>query len=222
MAQRIATIGELGNGVRLAAGRAIERRPALPATFWVDVVSKLMLIGLLVFAVVRDDLPQFQGKAMVGRALTYPISTLLVPVIFALVRRSGRRADYPYGLDITLGLPFLIDTAGNALNLYDTVSWWDDLNHLVNWGILAAGFGFFMLMRPVGKLSTAGLTVGFGAVTAILWEVAEYITFVRHSPELATAYTDTLGDLGLGLMGSAIAAVVMGWVLWPRRNRTFE
>jgi hypothetical protein len=222
MAQRNATIGVLGNGALQVVGRAIGhrmRRPALPAAFYADVASKLMLVGLLLFAVVRDDLPQFQGKAMVGRALTYPISTLLVPFIFLLIWRSGRRADYPFGLDITLGLPFLIDTAGNALNLYDSVAWWDDLNHLVNWGILAAGFGFFLLMQPVGKLSTAGLTVGFGAVTAILWEIAEYITFVRHSPELATAYTDTLGDLGLGLTGSAIAAVLIGWVLWPRRNR---
>ena len=73
-------------------------------------------------------------------------------------------------------------------------------------------------MRPVGQLATAGLTVGFGAVTAILWEVAEYITFVRNSPELQTAYTDTLGDLMLGLGGSVIAGVIMGWVLWPRRN----
>jgi hypothetical protein len=196
------------------------RRFDPPAVLWLDLVSKLALVALLVFAVVRDDLPQFQGKAMAGRALTYPLSTLLVPIVFALVWRSGRRAAYPYGLDITLGLPFLIDTAGNALNLYDTVAWWDDLNHFVNWGILAVGFGFFLLMRPVGKLSTAGLTVGFGAVTAIAWELAEYVTFVRHSPELQTAYTDTLGDLGLGLLGSIVAAVLIGWVLWPRRHAT--
>ena len=93
----------------LAPPRA--RRP-LPAILWVDVATKAALIALLVFAVVRDDLPQFQGKAMVGRALTYPISTLIVPIIFGLVWRSGRRPAYPYGLDITLGLPFLIDTAG--------------------------------------------------------------------------------------------------------------
>jgi len=194
------------------------RLRSLPPIFWIDIASKLALIALLIFAVVRDDLPQFQGKAMVGRALVYPLSTLIVPIIYYFVRRSGRQPEYPYGLDITLGLPFLIDTAGNALNLYDTITWWDDLNHLVNWGILSAGFGFFLLMRPIGQLATAGLTVGFGAVTAILWEVAEYLTFVRNSPELTTAYTDTLGDLMLGLTGSVIAGVMMGWVLWPRRN----
>ena len=191
-----------------------------PAIFWIDIASKVALIGLLIFAVVRDDLPQFQGKAMAGRALVYPLSVLIVPIIYWLTKRTGRSPEYPYGLDITLGLPFLIDTSGNALNLYDTIEWWDDFNHLLNWGILSAGFGLFLLQLPLGKLTTAGLTVGFGAVTAILWEIAEYITFIRHSKELETAYTDTLGDLALGLLGSAIAAVFISWVLWPRRQQS--
>src|SRR5215218_2226140 len=152
---------------------------------WLNLAVKLALVGLLLFAVVRDDLPQFQGKAMVGRALTYPLSALLVPVIWWIVgKRRGMAPGYPHLLDILLVLPFLIDTAGNALNLYDKIEWWDDANHLVNWGILSAGFGQLLLRLPVGKLSTAGLTVGFGAVTAIIWEFAEYFTFVRNSPEL--------------------------------------
>jgi hypothetical protein len=58
----------------------------------------------------------------------------------------------------------------------------------------------------------------FSAATTILWEFAEYITFVRNSPELQTAYPDTLGDLMRGLGGSVIAGVLIGRVLWPRRN----
>jgi hypothetical protein len=30
------------------------------------------------------------------------------------------------------------------------------------------------------------LVVGFGGVTAILWELGEYFAFIRHSSELAT------------------------------------
>jgi len=65
-----------------------------------------------------------------------------------------------------------------------------------------------LLRLPVGPLSAAAIALGFGAVTAILWEFAEYFTFIRNSPELETAYTDTLGDLALGLSGSALAAAV--------------
>ena len=66
-----------------------------------------------------------------------------------------------------------------------------------------------------------GLTIGFGATTAILWELAEYIAFIRDSPELETAYTDTLGDLTLGLCGSAVAAILAATATvhwWPKQG----
>jgi hypothetical protein len=61
---------------------------------------------------------------------------------------------------------------------------------------------------PVGRVEAVGLMIGFGAVTALLWEFAEYFTFIRDSPEEQTAYEDTLGDLALGLTGSVVAALV--------------
>jgi hypothetical protein len=61
------------------------------------------------------------------------------------------------------------------------------------------------------------LAVGFGAVTAVLWEFGEYFAFIRHSEELDTAYTDTLGDLALGLTGSVVAALVTSTILYRRR-----
>jgi hypothetical protein len=186
-----------------------------PVAFWVDLAVKAALIGLLLLAVLVPDLPQFEDKAMTGRALTYPLAALVVPVGWWLYGR--RRSDrYPYALDILLVSPFLIDVAGNALDLYDQIEWWDDLNHFVNWGILTASFGQLLLRLPVGRLATAGLAVGFGAVTAILWEFAEYATFIRDSPEIETAYTDTLGDLALGLSGSVVAALVTAFWLRGR------
>src|SRR5205085_774371 len=83
----------------------------------------------LVVAVARPDLPQFAGKAMTGRAIGYPVAALIVPVVWWLGRRRGWA--YPYAVDVLVVLPFLIDMAGNAANLYDTVTWWDDLNHFV-------------------------------------------------------------------------------------------
>ncbi len=63
------------------------------------------------------------------------------------------------------------------------------------------------------------LVVGFGGVTAILWELGEYFAFIRNSPELATAYTDTLGDLALGLSGSTLTAAIAVIVLGQPRSR---
>ena len=191
------------------------RRPV----FWLDIAVKAALIGLLLFAVARPDLPQFSGKAMGGRALTYPIAALIVPVGWWLASRRRRR-EYPYALDILLVLPFLIDTAGNAANLYDTIDWWDDFNHFLNWGILTAAFGQFLVRLPVGRVATAALAIGFGGVTAILWEFAEYFTFIRSNPdEFRSAYTDTLGDLALGLSGSVAAALITVTLAWRRSGR---
>jgi hypothetical protein len=208
-----------GNGAPVEHHRRWRAWLGRHVALWLDLGVKAALVGLLLFAVLRPDLPQFAGKAMTGRALTYPLAALVVPLGWWLLsRRHGRSLAYPFALDSLLVLPFLIDTAGNAINLYDTVAWWDDFNHFLNWGILVAAFGQLLLRLPVGRLSAGALAVGIGAVTAILWEYAEYVTFVRHSPELQTAYTDTLSDLGLGLGGSVVAAVVTVWLLWPRRT----
>jgi hypothetical protein len=189
-------------------------RPAL----WIDVALKAALIVQLLLAVAAPDLPQFEGKAFTGRAIVYPLAVLLVPAVWWLLRRR-RPIEYPYTLDILWTLPFLIDMTGNTANLYDTIDWWDDLNHFVNWGILVAAFGQLLLRLPVGRLNAAGLAVGFGAVTAILWEFAEYITFIRKNEnELRTAYTDTLGDLALGLSGSLVAALITVTLLWRTRT----
>jgi hypothetical protein len=64
-------------------------------------------------------------------------------------------------------------------------------------------------LGPWGSWTRAALAFGWAASTAVLWELAEYIAFVPNSPEAATAYQDTLGDLALGLIGGAVAAILV-------------
>jgi hypothetical protein len=173
-----------------------------------NALLKLALLGLLAFAVARQDLPQFHGKSMTGRAIAYPVAAVIVPVAWWVVSRR-RRVRYPVVVDMLVVAPFVIDMAGNAANLYDTISWWDDVNHLCNWAVLVSGFAVVLLSTSLDRWPLFGLAVGFGAVTAILWELLEYVTFIRNSPELTTAYHDTLGDLSLGLTGSVIAAALV-------------
>ena len=170
----------------------------------VDVTLKLALVAALGFGAF-SGLERFEGKAFGARLIAYPLATLVVPAVWWL---GSRRPPYPYAGDILFTLPFLIDTLGNVFDLYDTIGWWDDANHFVNWALLTGAFGQFLLRLPLGALNTFALAVGFGAVTAVLWEFGEYFAFIRDSPELDTAYTDTLGDLALGLTGSTVAALV--------------
>lgn len=170
---------------------------------WLAVATKVVLIGLLAFGAF-SGLQQFEGKAFFWRLLTYPVGAFAVPVLWAIF---SRKTPFPYVSDILLTAPFLVDTAGNSLDLYDTVVWWDDANHFVNWALLSGAMAALAVRGRVSGREALALVVGFGAVTAILWEIAEYFAFIRVSPELDTAYVDTLGDLGLGLLGSALAGV---------------
>jgi len=188
----------------------VNRMPAL----WLDVAVKLSLVLLLAFGAF-SGLDRFAGKAFGWRLVGYSIAALVVPAIWAA---RGRRHSYPFAVDTLFVLPFLIDTAGNALNLYDTIDWWDDANHFVNWALLSGAVAVALFHAEIRRMELFSLVVGFGAVTAILWELGEYLAFIRNSPELATAYTDTLGDLTLGLGGSTLTAAVAVVVLGRSRR----
>jgi hypothetical protein len=179
---------------------------------WIDAAVKAGTIALVGLAVLAPDLPQFQGKAFAGRAIAYPIALAVVPLAWWLFGRG--RFAFPVATDILLGLPFFIDMAGNALNLYDTIEWWDDANHLGNWALHTSAI--VLLFR--GRLApVAAVGIAWAATTAILWELAEYVAFVPNSPEAATAYQDTLGDLALGLLGGTVAAVALAWTFARQR-----
>ena len=82
-----------------------------------DLALKLALVALLGLAVAFPDSAAFEGKAMGARVLVYPLAGVVVPVAWWL---WARRRRFPVEVDILLLLPFLNDTAGNALDLYDS------------------------------------------------------------------------------------------------------
>lgn len=184
-----------------------------PPIFWLNVAVKAALVGLLAFGAF-SGLEQFDGKAFGWRLLGYPIAAIVVPVGWWL---AGRPRPYPYAVDILFVSPFLIDVVGNVLDLYDTIAWWDDLNHLVNWALLSLAVGQLLLRFRLPRFETFVIIVGVGAVAAILWELGEYVAFIRNSTELETAYKDTLGDMMLGLTGAALAGLASATVLWKPR-----
>ena len=84
-------------------------------------------------------------------------------------------------------------------------------------GLLA--FGALLLLRlGVGPWTALVLVTGVGATLAILWELAEYFSFIRGEAEEATAYTDTLGDEVLGRSGAFVAGVATGTVARRRSS----
>jgi hypothetical protein len=186
----------------LVRGAVGTRAGAAPA-----VVVFLLTTGQLAVGTFAGG-SQFSGKGFAGRLIAYPVLMLLVPAVWTLARRGSARPPWPAFTLVML--PFLIDVTGNTLDLYDTVAWWDDVNHLVNWALLSAGLGLLLRGRRVEPAWALGLLVaGTGALLAIVWELGEWYLFIRHGTELSTAYEDTLGDEALGTLGAALAGVVV-------------
>ncbi|WP_350280379.1 hypothetical protein [Kribbella sp. HUAS MG21] len=172
---------------------------------------KVLLFGLLLAALIWPDLSGIKGKASTARLVVYPIGGMALPLWWWAYGRARSRLHrhFPWSADLLMTLPWLVDLAGNRLNLFDTVDWWDDAMHFVLWGLLTAGVLLAFAPRDLSRPVTTFVALGFGTTAAVVWEVGEYVAFVRSSPELQTAYTDTLGDLAFGSLGALIAGLVV-------------
>jgi hypothetical protein len=184
-----------------------------------DLVAKAAVAVLIVFALSHPDWARFSDKAMTARAVAYPL--LIGSVAAGWVWRRRRKAvRYPALVSLLVTMPFLIDLAGNALDLYDRIAWFDDGCHFANWALLTAGVGVALVqVRALSPVVVAALCIGFGATTAILWEIAEFGAFITKTPERYGLYHDTIGDLALGLLGATVAGTVCAAVAYSQRYR---
>ena len=119
----------------------------------INIAVKVLLLAFLLHAVVFSDLAQYQGKGMGWRLVLYPLTAAIVPVVWLL--RGRRPRPYPHHIDIVVALPFLLDTAGNTFNLFDTITWWDDFMHALNWIPWVMVAGFVARYRPLGRVNVA-------------------------------------------------------------------
>jgi hypothetical protein len=187
----------------------------LPASVFVATVVQLLV------ATFATDLPQFAGKGFGARLAAYPILMVLVPAAWFALRPVRGRETVPWTAFALVMTPFLVDVTGNTLDLYDTIAWWDDANHFVNWFLLCTGIALLLpLSELAGRWAVGLLVTGLGAMLALGWELGEWYTFIRHGNELATAYEDTLADQALGTAGAALAGLLVVHLLYRHDRAT--
>jgi hypothetical protein len=186
----------------------------------VSMALKVALAALLLLALAFPHWERFADKGMGTRAVAYPVAALLVPVVWAVCRRIRGPVRYPWDIDALLVAPFVVDLAGNAADLYDTVSWFDDACHFANWALLSAAAGAALRRGPaIPPWLLALACAGIGAVAAIGWEIGEYFVFILNTPETVGIYRDTIGDEALGTSGAILAGVLTALSAARRRPR---
>jgi|TARA_B100001971_G_scaffold104813_1_gene96498 hypothetical protein len=179
---------------------------------------KAALAACLVAGLLFPEIPGVAGKGWPERAVGYPLSALIVPIVWWMTR--GRqvpdttpRSTYPYLADALLVIPFVLDLAGNLVNLYDTFEQFDDILHFVNWTFLVAAMVLFLRPARLARWNLVLLGSGFGALAIIAWEGVEWIIQEMGTTGLQLTYDDTVGDLVLsssgGVVGAALAAAAL-------------
>ena len=172
-----------------------------------NIAIKALLIGLIAASLVFGDSERFSDKAMGARAIAYPLLCALPAVGWWMAHRRRPALAYPHLADALVTSSFVVDLGGNALDLFDRLTWFDDAAHFTNWFLLGLALGFTLRhTRPPWEV--VWLVTGAGAVAAILWELAEYQSFVQKVEQLGI-YRDTVGDLCLGTSGALLAGLIV-------------
>ena len=147
---------------------------------------------------------------------------------FLLVVGAWRLAP-PRLFDLLFMVGMWLQAWGNALRLFENISWWDNLVHL------AVPFSsvpvLYVLLHRLGLLhhgiddeghparhyigiaifaTTMGLSIG------AIYEVYEYVVVNWLDAPLAIGYADTIFDLTLDTLGAALGAVLLIW--WASRR----
>ena len=188
------------------------------ATMVVNLGVKVALVASFAIAIGLGP-DTVDGKAMGFRAPLFLAPAIVVPI---LARLRGWR-PYPHTADALLAAPFLLDTLGNLLGLYDEYPRTDDVLHTINWVLLVGAFHAFRFRNVHDRRDAVLLGYGFGAVMIVVWEILEWAVSedgFGGAGGLALTYEDTIGDLFLSSTGGLIGSVLAIAWLGPRRRRS--
>jgi len=185
-----------------------------PATRFANLAVKVALVASFAIAIVLSP-DSVEGKAMGFRAPLFLAPAVIVPI----VARLRRWDPYPHTADALLAAPFLIDTLGNLLGIYDSYARTDDVLHALNWVLLVGAYHAFRFRNVDDRRDAVMLGYGFGAITIVWWEILEWAVSedgLGGAGGLALTYEDTVGDLFLSSTGGLIGSILGVWLLGPK------
>ena len=192
----------------------LTRLPSTPAETAADVVRAL---GLLSFVV----------ASLVVGGTAFPLFALIL-----LGQFLPRYLALPSSLDITIGVVLLAAGWSNPLDLYRMIPSWDLVMHFAANGVVAVvAYVLFVRLALSGARSSdalrlrlpivAGilLTTTFGMAAGVVWEIGEWFGHTFIDTSIVVEYTDTIGDLAAGALGSLVAGGLLALQASHTRRR---
>jgi len=178
--------------------RTFLRPPSGPADWVADAIRVLGVMSVLV--------------ALIWWTPVDAATFALVLLGLVLPRFLGVRP----ALDVAFGVTLLVAGWSAVLDIYVEVRWWDLPVHFALTGLVA--LILYILLVRVGGLADPAtehvpvwvatiLTVSFGSVGAVLWEVAEWFGHTFIDETIYVGYSDSIGDLAVGLAGAVVAGL---------------
>lgn len=168
-----------------------------PGVGWA--IGAAVLVSAVAAAVVRGP---------VGAALFLLVAAGMV------VPRLARAST---GLTVAYAVGLLAAAWCGALDLYEAVWWLDGLMHLVVTALIAAVAHLLLARRtgavvdptsPGAPAACAVVTMTVGLALSAVWELAEWAGNALD-PTIYVAYADTIADMALGGLGSAVAGLLL-------------
>lgn len=146
-------------------------------------------------------------------------------VLLAVIMMVTRWGNVPAPFAAVFAAFMLLATWASVQHWYRDIAWADEVVHFLTPGSLAAATYFLLAhlrVMPDADESRARLrswtpvfwVTVVGVFAAVLWEFYEWVV-ERFSPQgMRVGYTDTVGDLLAGLLGSLVAGLLALW--WAR------
>lgn len=174
----------------------------------IDVLRALLVVGAVAFALAGDG----KGVALLGGAAA--VAWAVQPVLL------------PRAYDLALVLALTLQAWGEALGLYDSVAWFDNVVHFTL-PFFGAPTLYIVLARldvvPDPKDEThvrhyVGIAIvafALGAALGGLWEIAEWGSDNMLGSSLQIDNDDTVGDLIADSLGAACGSgLLVCWARW--------
>jgi hypothetical protein len=177
-----------------------QRRQRMAMWIMIAALVASLLVGLLV------PMERLQGKGWAARAVGYPLSAMVMGIIWFC---KGRKEKFPYVPTGLLVTPFVLDLLGNLFGWFDNIRNFDDGLHFVNWMFLCAAFVAMIHPGVAASWNRIALGTGFGASAIILWELLEYLIMKSGTSGLHLTYEDTVSDLLLSFLGGLVGSFVI-------------